>query len=87
MTRFCSATCAAALVLTLGGCTRFEARRNAEEVDREANGAAYKAGKAAHRLADETKDAAQVVGKKLNNAAKDMKEGWKDAKDAKESSK
>jgi len=50
------------------------------ELKEDSSGAAYKAGKAAHKLADETKDAARVVGRELKEAGQNAKEGWDDAR-------
>ena len=51
-----------------------------QELKENSKDAAYKTGKAAHKLADETKDAAQKLGTKLDQAGKEMKRGWEDAK-------
>jgi hypothetical protein len=51
-----------------------------QELKEDSKDAAYKTGKAAHKLADETKEAAQKLGKKLDEAGKDAKRGWEDAK-------
>jgi hypothetical protein len=73
--RFRIAAVVALLAFGLGGCKRDSDADRKHDVD----SAAYKAGKAAHQLADETQEAAKKAGRKLDEAAKSAKEGWKDA--------
>ena len=44
-----------------------------------ADKAAYKAGRAAHDIAQETKEAAKKAGKAISQGAHEAREGWKDA--------
>jgi hypothetical protein len=64
-------------VLTLASCTRApepEAKRQED-----ANSPAGKVGKAAHEVAVQTERAAKVTGRKLEKAAHQAHEGWKEA--------
>lgn len=65
-----------AAFLTLSACG---SRESEEERHREANTPAGKAGQAAHRVAVEADKAGRVIGRKLDKAAHDAHEGWKEA--------
>ena len=60
----------------LGACTSHE---SADERHQDANTPAGKAGQAAHKVAVEVDKAGRVVGRKLEKAAHDAREGWKEA--------
>jgi hypothetical protein len=53
-----------------------EAEYRREQTDR--NSAAYRAGQAAHELAEKAGHAAAVAGRKLDESARKAREGWKD---------
>ena len=60
------------LLLGLGGCTR--------EDQQSADSAAHKAGKAAYKVAQETREGAEKAGRKLRKAGEEAREGWQEAK-------
>jgi hypothetical protein len=60
------------LLLGLGACTR--------EDQTSPNSEAHKAGKAAYKIAQETRDAAEKAGRKLRKAGEEAREGWQEAK-------
>jgi hypothetical protein len=63
-------------LITLGACNSHESE---EERHREANTPAGKLGQAAHKAAIEADKAGRVVSRKLDKAAHDAREGWKEA--------
>ena len=63
-------------LLGLGACARHETRDTYDTRD----SAARKAGSAAYKIAEETKEAAKKAGTKLREAGREMHEGWKEAK-------
>jgi hypothetical protein len=70
------------VVLMMGGCWRSDhsrkeaGSRGATPEDK--NSAAFKAGKMAHKLANETGKAAAAAGRKLQESAHKAHEGWKE---------
>jgi hypothetical protein len=73
--------CMILLTVTQVNCTRKteqqkEAERAREHQDR--NSAAYKAGKTARELATEAEKAAAAAGRKLDDAARKAREGWRE---------
>jgi hypothetical protein len=64
-------------LVSLGGCSRTSESPQQRQAD--ANSAAGKVGKAAHRVAVETQKAADAAGRKLAKAAHQAHEGWKEA--------
>jgi hypothetical protein len=70
--RMWAATMITFLVLGLGACTR--------EDQKSADSEAHKAGKAAYKIAQETRDAAEKAGRKLRKAGEEAREGWNEAK-------
>jgi hypothetical protein len=71
----------------MGGCWRSDQHKSdqhkKEAASREAtpedkNSAAFKAGKAAHKLANETGKVAAAAGRKLQESAHKAHEGWKE---------
>jgi hypothetical protein len=67
------------LALLCGGC-REEPHRTAEEQRRDPpdrNSAAFKAGEAAHQIANEAERAARTAARKLDEGAERAREGWK----------
>ena len=60
------------LLLGLGACTH--------EDQQSADSAAHKAGKAAYKIAQETREGAEKAGRKLRKAGEDAREGWNEAK-------
>jgi hypothetical protein len=66
--------CAGLLTLSACGTRETEAERR-----REANTPAGKVGQAAHKVAVEADKAGRVIGRKLDKAAHDAHEGWKEA--------
>ena len=54
-------------------------RESEEERHREANTPAGKVGQAAHKVAIEANKAGRVIGRDLDKAAHDAREGWKEA--------
>lgn len=65
-----------AATMAVSGCAP---RETAEERHREANTPAGKAGQAAHAIAVEANKAGKVIGRQLDKAAHDAREGWKEA--------
>ncbi len=63
-------------LLVLSACGSHESM---QERHREANTPAGKVGQAAHKVAVQADKAARVVGQKLDKAAHDAHEGWKEA--------
>ena len=63
-------------LLALSACT---SRESPEERHRDANTPAGKVGQAAHKVAVEADKAGRVAGRKLQQAAHDAREGWKEA--------
>jgi hypothetical protein len=63
-------------LLALAACGSHESR---EERHRDANTPAGKVGQAAHKVAVQADKAARVVGRKLDKAAHEAHEGWKEA--------
>jgi len=63
-------------LLLTGACG---SRESEEQRHREANTPAGKLGQAAHKVAVEANKAGKVVGQKLDKAAHDAHEGWKEA--------
>jgi hypothetical protein len=70
--RMWAATTITFLSLGLGACTR----ENQQSADSEA----HKAGKAAYKIAQETREAAEKAGRKLRKAGEEAREGWQEAK-------
>jgi hypothetical protein len=70
--RMWAAITLAFLLCGLGACSR-EDRRSAESE-------AHKAGKAAYKLARQTREAAEKADRKLRKAGEDAREGWNEAK-------
>lgn len=60
-------------LLGLGACARHDTYDTRDS-------AARKAGSAAYKIAEETKEAAKKAGTKLREAGREMHEGWKEAK-------
>ena len=54
-------------------------RETEEQRHRDANTPAGKVGQAAHKVAVEADKAGRVVGRKLDKAAHDAREGWNEA--------
>lgn len=71
--RFLAAPAAIAGLLIVSACTSHE---SAEQRHRDANTPAGKAGQAAHKVAVKVDKAGRVVGRKLEQAAHDAREGW-----------
>jgi hypothetical protein len=65
----------AAAILFSTGCTSGE---SAEQRHRDANSVAGKVGQVAHKAAVQTDKAGRVIGRKLEKAAHDAHEGWKE---------
>ncbi len=63
-------------LLTLSACGSSEPE---PERHHDANTPAGKVGQAAHKVAVETDKAGRVIGRKLDKAAHDVHEGWKEA--------
>ncbi len=63
-------------LISFSGCTSHE---TVEQQRREANTPAGKLGQAAHKAAIEANKAGKVIGRKLDKAAHDAHEGWKEA--------
>lgn len=63
-------------LIALSSCGSHESQ---EERHREANTPAGKVGQAAHKVAVQADKAGQVIGRKLDKAAHDAHEGWKEA--------
>lgn len=61
----------ALLTLGLGACSR--------QADRKSDSAAKAAGRTAYGVVQESKKAADAVGRKLEKAAKEAHEGWNEA--------
>jgi hypothetical protein len=72
MVRMWSAAMIAFLLLGLGACTRGDQKSAESE--------ARKAGKAAYKLAQESREAAEKAGRKLRKAGEEARAGWNDAK-------
>ena len=70
--RLWAATMTTFLLLGLGACTR--------EDQKSADSEAHKAGKAAYKIAQETREAAEKAGRKLRKAGEEAREGWNEAK-------
>jgi hypothetical protein len=66
----------ASLLLAINACG---SRESEAEQHRDANSPAGKAGQAAHKAAVEANKAGRVIGRKLEKAAHDAHEGWKEA--------
>jgi hypothetical protein len=66
----------AGLLLAINACN---SRESQAERRRDANTPAGKVGQAAHKAAVEADKAGQVIGRKLEKAAHDAHEGWKEA--------
>lgn len=66
--------CACLMVLASCG-----ARESPEQRHQDANTPAGKVGQAAHKVAIEADKAGRVIGRKLDKAAHDAHEGWKEA--------
>jgi hypothetical protein len=66
--------CASLLTLSACGTREPESERR-----RDANTPAGKVGQAAHKMAVEADKAGRVIGRKLDKAAHDAHEGWKEA--------
>lgn len=64
-----------ATLLTLSGCAP---RESEAERHREANTPAGKLGQAAHKVTVEADKAGRAVGRSLDKAAHDAREGWKE---------
>jgi len=62
--------------LTLSACSSNESEQERHE---DANTPAGKAGQAAHKAVVEAEKAGRVVDRKLQKAAHDAREGWKEA--------
>ena len=62
-------------LITLNACG---GRESKEQRQGDANSPAGKAGQAAHKMAVEAEKAAQVAKRKLDKAAHDAREGWKE---------
>jgi hypothetical protein len=60
------------LLFGLGACTR--------EDQTGANSEAHKAGKAAYKIAQETREGAEKAGRKVRKAGEVAREGWQDEK-------
>ncbi len=60
-------------LIMLGSCGPHETQ---EQRHREANTPAGKVGQAAHKVAVEADKAGRVIGRKLDKAAHDAREGW-----------
>lgn len=73
--RFLTAAAIVSLLIA-SACTSHE---SAEKRHRDANTPAGKAGQAAHKVAVQVDKAGRVVGRKLEQAAHDAHEGWKEA--------
>lgn len=74
--------CLAAVSLLMNSCVSHETQVERHD---EANTPAGKVGQAAHKAAVEADKAGRVIGKKLEQAAHDAHEGWKeDARKEKE---
>jgi uncharacterized protein with WD repeat len=72
------ASFAGVALLSLSACTRQEppsALENSEKRDTPAR----TAGRAAYKIAEETKAAAKKAGRELSKATKEAREGWKEA--------
>jgi hypothetical protein len=69
------------LALGLGSCARqdTDAGRNTEKLRGDANSAARKAGKAAHELAIESREAAKKTAHELDELGKEAHKGWTEA--------
>ena len=67
------------LALITGGC-QSEQQRESERrrVEQDSNSAAFKAGQAAHKIATEAEQAAEVARRKLTEGVRKAREGWKD---------
>ena len=63
-------------LVTLNACGP---RETEEQRHRDANTPAGKVGQAAHKVAVEADKAGRVVGRKLDKAAHDAREGWNEA--------
>ena len=63
-------------LITINACSSPEPE---EQRHREANTPAGKVGQAAHKAAIEVDKAGRVIGRKLDKAAHDAHEGWKEA--------
>jgi hypothetical protein len=74
--RCASVVLLAGLLLAANACT---SRESGSERHRDANSPAGKAGQAAHKAAVEANKAGRVIGRKLEKAAHDAHEGWKEA--------
>jgi hypothetical protein len=64
------------IVLGLAGCRSSE---TTDQRHQDANTPAGKAGQAAYKVAQEADKAGRVLGQKLEKAAHDAHEGWKEA--------
>jgi hypothetical protein len=64
-----------AATIGLSGC---ESRQSGEEARRDANTPAGKVGQAAHKAVVNVDKAGREIGRKLDGAAHDMREGWKE---------
>ena len=67
--------------LAVGGCSFNKSSSPEAERQRkqDADTAAQKAGRAAHKIATESEEAAKKAGREIKKAAQEMKEGWKEA--------
>jgi hypothetical protein len=63
-------------LLAITSCASHESE---EERQRDANAPAGKVGQAAHKAAVQADKAGRVIGRKLDKAAHDAREGWKEA--------
>ena len=84
--RICCTTLLLFSALLAGSCTfqddataRERERQRQEQLSRDADSAAGKAGKAAHEIATESEELARKAGRKLQEAARQAKAGWKEA--------
>jgi hypothetical protein len=68
------------IILTLAACShRSESERNAqrERDERDRNSAAFKAGEAAHEIAERAAKTAAAAERELKESARKASEGWK----------
>lgn len=71
-----------ACVASMSACSSHQSE---EDRHRDANTPAGKVGQAAHKAAVQADKAGRVIGRKLNKAAHDAREGWKEDARKKES--
>jgi len=68
------------IIITMSACSHHSKH---ERQQRDQNSAAFKAGEAAHEIANHVAGAAAAAGRKLEDSARKAQEGWK-AKDQKD---